>query len=125
MRPRIIVRSAEHLGECHTVLSLASLVNAALSVCSTGLTLLLQCTFSLLQRSWLRRFLTFMLLMFLLHSMGIGMFRVIASLCRDETVSSTGGSFFFLALLLLGGFLLARRASCHYPSARPPLQSLT
>ena len=56
------------------------------------------------------RFFTFMLLLFLLHSMGLGMFRVIASLCRDETISSTGGAFFFLVLLLLGGFLLPRRA---------------
>ena len=52
-----------------------------------------------------------MLLLFLLHSMGLGMFRVIASLCRDETISSTGGAFFFLTLLLLGGFLLPRSAS--------------
>ena len=58
-----------------------------------------------------RRFFTFMLLLFLLHSMGLGMFRVIASLCRDETISSTGGAFFFLVLLLLGGFLLPRRES--------------
>ncbi len=57
-----------------------------------------------------RRFFTFMLLLFLLHSMGLGMFRVIASLCRDETISSTGGAFFFLTLLLLGGFLLPRSA---------------
>jgi len=58
-----------------------------------------------------RRFFTFMLLLFLLHSMGLGMFRLIASLCRDETISSTGGAFFFLTLLLLGGFLLPRSAS--------------
>jgi len=69
----------------------------------------------------LRRFFTFVLLMFLLHSMGIGMFRCIASLCRDETISSTGGSFFFLALLLLGGFLLARRALHLASCPGPPL----
>jgi len=69
-------------------------------------------------RSASRRFFTFVLLMFLLHSMGIGMFRCIASLCRDETISSTGGSFFFLALLLLGGFLLARRALHLQPAHR-------
>lgn len=39
---------------------------------------------------------------------GIAMFRFIASVCRNETVASTGGAFFFLVLLLLGGFLLAR-----------------
>lgn len=41
-------------------------------------------------------------------SQGIGMFRCLASIFRNETVSSTGGAFFFLVLLLLGGFLLAR-----------------
>ncbi len=56
------------------------------------------------------RFFTFMLLMFLLHSMGLGLFRFVASLCRSETVASSGGSFFLVVLLLLGGFLLPRRA---------------
>eukprot|EP00208_Stichococcus_sp_RCC1054_P006723 CAMPEP_0206141786 /NCGR_PEP_ID=MMETSP1473-20131121/14100_1 /ASSEMBLY_ACC=CAM_ASM_001109 /TAXON_ID=1461547 /ORGANISM="Stichococcus sp, Strain RCC1054" /LENGTH=1124 /DNA_ID=CAMNT_0053536477 /DNA_START=231 /DNA_END=3601 /DNA_ORIENTATION=+ len=54
------------------------------------------------------RFFFFLFMLFLLHSMGIAMFRCIASICRNETVASTGGSFFFLVLLLLGGFLLAR-----------------
>ena len=58
----------------------------------------------------MRRFFTFMLLMFLLHSLGLGLFRFVASLCRSETIASTGGSFFLIALLLLGGFLLPRGA---------------
>lgn len=39
---------------------------------------------------------------------GIGMFRCVAALCRNETVGNTGSSFFFLVLMLLGGFLLSR-----------------
>lgn len=54
------------------------------------------------------RFFYFLLALLVLHSMGIGMFRFIASACRNETVAATGGSFFFLVLVLLGGFLLAR-----------------
>ena len=52
-----------------------------------------------------------MLLLALVHSMGIAMFRTIGALARNETVASTGGSFLFLVLLLLGGFLLAKRES--------------
>eukprot|EP00891_Asterochloris_glomerata_P005114 jgi/Astpho2/5114/Aster-06326 len=55
------------------------------------------------------RFFTFVLLLALVHSMGIAMFRTIGALARNETVASTGGSFLFLVLLLLGGFLLAKQ----------------
>ena len=51
-----------------------------------------------------------MLLLALLHSMGITMFRFMASLCRHETIASTVGSSFFVTLILLGGFLLPRGA---------------
>lgn len=44
----------------------------------------------------------------MVHSMGIGMFRALGALARNEVVASTGGSFFFLVLLLVGGFLLAK-----------------
>ena len=37
------------------------------------------------------RFFTFVLLLFLLHSMGISLFRLTGSICRDETIASTGG----------------------------------
>eukprot|EP00884_Botryococcus_braunii_P023385 jgi/Botrbrau1/9730/Bobra.0388s0022.1 len=53
------------------------------------------------------RFLIFGILLFLLHQMGIGMFRLIAGLARDDKIASTGGSFFFLSILVLGGFLLS------------------
>ncbi len=49
-----------------------------------------------------------MLLLFLLHSMGLSLFRYQGSLCRDENIASTGGAFLFLVMLLLGGFLLAK-----------------
>ena len=56
----------------------------------------------------LLRFFTFILLLFLVHSMGIALFRFIGGLARNEVIASTGGSFFFLILLLVGGFLLAK-----------------
>ena len=32
-----------------------------------------------------------MFLLFLLHSMGIALFRLTGAICRDETIASTGG----------------------------------
>lgn len=55
-----------------------------------------------------RRFFTLVLLLFLLHSMGLSLFRFQGSLCRDENIASTGGAFLFLVMLLLGGFLLSK-----------------
>lgn len=55
-----------------------------------------------------RRFFTLVLLLFLLHSMGLSLFRFQGSLCRNENIASTGGAFLFLVMLLLGGFLLAK-----------------
>ncbi len=60
------------------------------------------------------RFFIFGLLLFLLHQMGIGMFRFIAGLARDDKIASTGGSFFFLSILVLGGFLLS--GGVHFPT---------
>lgn len=37
------------------------------------------------------RFFTFVFLLFLLHSMGIALFRLTGAICRDETIASTGG----------------------------------
>ena len=61
----------------------------------------------------LSRFFTFLLFLFLLHTLGIAMFRFVAALCRNETVMAVVGSAFFLILILLGGFLL----SAGYPLA--------
>ena len=57
------------------------------------------------------RFFTYILLLFLLHGMGIAMFRAISSATRNETVSLITGCFLFLVLLILGGFLLSKRES--------------
>ena len=54
-----------------------------------------------------RRFFTYLLLLFLLHSHGLALFRMIAALGRNENIGVTGGCFLFLVLLLLGGFLLS------------------
>ena len=50
-----------------------------------------------------RRFFTLVLLLFLLHSVGLAIFRFQGSLCRNENIASTGGAFLFLVMLLLGG----------------------
>ena len=48
-----------------------------------------------------------MLLLFLLHSMGIALFRLTGAICRDETIASTGGVRYCRALrckhAVLGG----------------------
>ena len=59
------------------------------------------------------RFFTYILLLFLLHGMGVAMFRAISSATRNETTSLIAGCFLFLVILILGGFLLAKRA-CLY-----------
>lgn len=54
------------------------------------------------------RFFIYVLLLFLLHGMGISLFRALSSAARNQTVSLIGGCFVFLLLLMLGGFLLAK-----------------
>ncbi|KAK9794008.1 hypothetical protein WJX73_008792 [Symbiochloris irregularis] len=54
------------------------------------------------------RFFTYVLLLWMLHGMGISLFRAISSATRNETVSLISGCFIFLVLLLLGGFLLSK-----------------
>ena len=68
-----------------------------------------------------RRFFTFLLFLFLLHTLGMAMFRFVAALCRNETVMAVAGSAFFLLLILLGGFLLSAGAllpALHWRSSR-------
>lgn len=55
------------------------------------------------------RFFIFVLLLFLLHGMGIALFRAMSSAARNQTVSLIAGCFIFLVLLMLGGFLLAKQ----------------
>ena len=70
----------------------------------------------LLEAALLCRFFTYLLYLFLLHTLGISMFRFVAALCRNETVMAVVGSAFFLVLILLGGFLLSAgqlAIACH------------
>lgn len=55
---------------------------------------MLTCKSAACQTVWClraRRFFTFVFLLFLLHSMGIALFRLTGAICRDETIASTGG----------------------------------
>lgn len=55
------------------------------------------------------RFFRYMLLLFLMHQMAIGLFRLIGALGRSMVVANTFGSFALLVAFVLGGFILARR----------------
>jgi hypothetical protein len=50
-------------------------------------------------------------LLFLMHQMAIGLFRLIGALGRTMVVANTFGSFALLVAFVLGGFILARRKS--------------
>uniref|UniRef100_A0A7N0V0C7 ABC transporter domain-containing protein n=1 Tax=Kalanchoe fedtschenkoi TaxID=63787 RepID=A0A7N0V0C7_KALFE len=54
------------------------------------------------------RFFKNLLLVFLIQQMGGGLFRLIAGICRTDTVANTGGSLTLLLLFLLGGFTIVR-----------------
>ncbi|XP_051142940.1 ABC transporter G family member 31-like [Andrographis paniculata] len=54
------------------------------------------------------RFFRFVLLLFSLHQMTLGLFRLNASLARDMVVSSTYGSIAMMTMFLLGGFIIPK-----------------
>ncbi|TMX00544.1 hypothetical protein EJD97_000623 [Solanum chilense] len=54
------------------------------------------------------RFFRYMLLLFSVHQMGMGLFRSIASLSRDIVIATTYGSAALLITFSLGGFLLPK-----------------
>ncbi|URD80850.1 Plant PDR ABC transporter associated [Musa troglodytarum] len=56
------------------------------------------------------RFFCFMLLLFSIHQMALGLFRLMAALARDFIVANTFGSFALLAIFLLGGFIVPKDA---------------
>jgi ABC-type multidrug transport system ATPase subunit/ABC-type multidrug transport system permease subunit len=56
------------------------------------------------------RFFRYMLLLFLMHQMAIGLFRLIGALGRTMVVANTFGSFALLVAFVLGGFILARQS---------------
>ncbi|KAH9301337.1 hypothetical protein KI387_012920, partial [Taxus chinensis] len=54
------------------------------------------------------RFFRQLFLLFLLHQMALGLFKLIASLGRNMIISQTFGSSALLAVLVLGGFVISR-----------------
>ncbi|XAR60730.1 Iron-chelate-transporting ATPase [Bertholletia excelsa] len=54
------------------------------------------------------RFFAYMLVLFLIHQMALGLFRMMASLARDLVIASTYGSAALLIILLLGGFIIPK-----------------
>ncbi|CAL9782849.1 unnamed protein product [Musa acuminata subsp. burmannicoides] len=54
------------------------------------------------------RFFCFMLLLFSIHQMALGLFRLMAAIARDFIVANTFGSFALLAIFLLGGFIVPK-----------------
>uniref|UniRef100_A0A0D9XIH8 ABC transporter domain-containing protein n=1 Tax=Leersia perrieri TaxID=77586 RepID=A0A0D9XIH8_9ORYZ len=56
------------------------------------------------------RFFRFMLLLFSIHQMALGLFRMMGAIARDMTIASTFGSAVLLAVFLLGGFIVPKGA---------------
>ncbi|GAB2293480.1 transcription factor [Dionaea muscipula] len=54
------------------------------------------------------RFFKQLLLVFLIQQMAVGMFRLIAGVCRTMIVANTGGLVTLLLMFMLGGFILPR-----------------
>ncbi|KAJ6948249.1 ABC transporter G family member 31 [Populus alba x Populus x berolinensis] len=54
------------------------------------------------------RFFRFMLLLFSVHQMALGLFRTMGSIARDLVVANTFGSAALLAIFLLGGFIIPK-----------------
>eukprot|EP00897_Mesotaenium_endlicherianum_P002106 jgi/Mesen1/1923/ME000145S01008 len=54
------------------------------------------------------RFFRYMLVMFMIHQMAIGLFRFIGALGRSMVIANTFGSFSLLVVFLLGGFIIAK-----------------
>ena len=57
-----------------------------------------------------RRFFRYFLMLFLVHTMSVTMFRAIGGLARNLVVANACGSLWLLIILLMGGFVLAKRA---------------
>lgn len=54
------------------------------------------------------RFFHFMLLLFSIHQMALGLFRMMGAIARDIIVANTFGSAALLAIFLLGGFIVPK-----------------
>ena len=72
------------------------------------------------------RFLSFYIVLFLVHQTAVAMFRVIAALTRNLVLAMSLGSLFLVVYLMLSGFILAKReptASALYPQAGAVMQA--
>ncbi|XBI06754.1 ABC transporter G family member 51 [Aegilops tauschii subsp. strangulata] len=56
------------------------------------------------------RFFRFMLLLFSIHQMALGLFRMMGAIARDMTIANTFGSAAMMAIFLLGGFIIPKEA---------------
>lgn len=54
-----------------------------------------------------------MLLLFSVHQMALGLFRMMGAIARDMTIANTFGSAALLAIFLLGGFIVPK-GQCLY-----------
>ncbi|QCE00887.1 ABC transporter G family member 31 [Vigna unguiculata] len=54
------------------------------------------------------RFFRYMLLLFLMHQMALGLFRMMAAIARDMVLANTYGSASLLIVFLLGGFIIPK-----------------
>ncbi|KAK4780230.1 hypothetical protein SAY87_016336 [Trapa incisa] len=54
------------------------------------------------------RFFRFMFLLFVMHQMALGLFRMMAALARDMVIANTFGSAALLIIFLLGGFIIPK-----------------
>ncbi|KAI4973612.1 hypothetical protein ZWY2020_041393 [Hordeum vulgare] len=56
------------------------------------------------------RFFRFMLLLFSIHQMALGLFRMMGAVARDMTIANTFGSAALMVIFLLGGFIIPKEA---------------
>ncbi|KAL2317497.1 hypothetical protein Fmac_031373 [Flemingia macrophylla] len=54
------------------------------------------------------RFFRYMLILFVMHQMALGLFRMMAAIARDMVLASTYGSASLLIIFLLGGFIIPK-----------------
>lgn len=54
------------------------------------------------------RFFRYMLILFVMHQMALGLFRMMAAIARDMVLANTYGSASLLVVFLLGGFIVPK-----------------